>query len=113
MEQQRQQKNKRTNKAQQPQRNRRQNKSQQPQGGGPRFSMNWIYGLVILGLIAFWYTNGGAENSSVKTETSYSDFKTMVAKGYAREIVVNKHAGTLQMYVKPEHIYDVFHQHVQ
>ena len=86
---------------------------QQPQKNGPRFSMNWIYGLVIIGLIAFWYTNGGTDKSSVHTETSYSDFKVMVEKGYAKEIVVNKHDGALLMYVQPEHIYDVFHQHVQ
>ena len=90
-----------------------QNKGQQPQKNGPRFSMNWIYGLVIVGLIAFWYTNGGTDKSSVHTETSYSDFKVMVEKGYAKEIVVNKHDGSLLMYVQPEHIYDVFHQHVQ
>ncbi len=75
--------------------------------------MSWIYILVIIGLMAFWYTNGGTEHSSVTTETSYSDFKVMVQKGYAQEIVVNKHAGTAEMFVKPEHIYDVFKQHVQ
>ena len=49
----------------------------------------------------------------MKTETTYSDFKTMVMKGYANEIVINKNTSTLLMYIKPEHIYDVFHQHVQ
>ena len=93
------------------QNNNRPNRPQQ-QNNGPKFSMSWIYGLVIIGLIAFWYTNGGTDKSSITTETTYSDFKTMVMKGYAQEIVVNQHSGTLQMYVKPEHIYDVFHQHV-
>ena len=94
--------------------NRQQRKQPQNQNvGGPKFSMSWIYGLVIIGLIAFWYTNGGTDKSSITTETTYSDFKVMVQKGYAQEIVVNKHEGSLQMYVKPEHIYDVFHQHVQ
>ena len=37
----------------------------------------------------------------------------MVDKGYAKEIVVNKYQNTLEMYVKPEHIRDVFHQGVQ
>ena len=75
--------------------------------------MTWIYILVILGLAAFWYTNGGSDNSSMQTQTTYSDFKEMVKKGYAKEIVVNKNDGSLLMYVKPEHIYDVFHQHVK
>ena len=74
--------------------------------------MNWIYGLVIIALIMLYFTQG-SEKSSVKTETGYSDFKTMVMKGYAEKIVVNKYDNTLQMYVKAEHIRDVFHQGVQ
>ncbi len=78
----------------------------------PRFNMNWIYGLVILALGLLYFTTG-QEQSSIKTETSYSDFKTMVMKGYADKIVVNNYSNTLQMFVKPEHIRDVFHQGVQ
>ena len=78
----------------------------------PRFNMNWIYGLVIITLFMLYFTQG-SDNSSVKTETSYSDFKVMVMKGYAEKIVVNNYTNTLQMYVKPEHIRDVFHQGVQ
>ena len=80
--------------------------------GGPRFSMSWIYGLVIIGIMAFYFYGGGQENSSIRKEVSYSNFKEMVLKSYANEIVVNKHTGTLQMYIKGEHIYDVFNQHV-
>ena len=74
--------------------------------------MNWIYGLVIIALITLYLTQGN-EKSSVRTETTYSDFKTMVMKGYAEKIVVNKYENILQMYVKPEHIRDVFHQGVE
>ena len=77
----------------------------------PRFNMNWIYGIVIIALIALYITSG-KENSSVTTQTSYSEFKTLVMKGYASEIVVNKYQNTLQVYVKPEHIRDVFHKGV-
>ena len=83
-----------------------------PQMNMPRFNMNWIYGIVIIALV-FIYLTQGKENSSMKTETSYSDFKVMVMKGYADKIVVNKYDNTLQMYVKGEHIRDVFHQGVQ
>ena len=83
-----------------------------PQMNMPRFNMNWIYGLIILTLILLYLTQG-SEKSSVRTETSYSDFKTMVMKGYADKIVVNKYSNTLEMYVKTEHIRDVFHQGVQ
>ena len=74
--------------------------------------MGWLYGLALIAIVFFYFTQG-QEDSSVKTETTYSDFKTMVMKGYANEIVINKNTSTLLMYIKPEHIYDVFHQHVQ
>ena len=83
-----------------------------PQMNMPRLNMNWIYGLVIIALITLYLTQGN-EKSSVRTETTYSDFKTMVMKGYADKIVVNKYENILQMYVKPEHIRDVFHQGVE
>ena len=83
-----------------------------PQMNMPRFNMNWIYGLVIIALITLYLTQGN-EKSSVRTETTYSDFKTMVMKGYADKIVVNKYENILQMYVKPEHIRDVFHQGIE
>ena len=92
------------------QQNRQQNKG--PQMNMPRFNMNWIYGLVIIALAVLYFTQGN-EQSSVRTETSYSDFKVMVMQGYADKIVVNKYNNTLQMFVKPEHIRDVFHQGVQ
>ena len=76
----------------------------------PKFNMNWIYGIVIVTLIALWFTGGGTDNSSVTTETSYGQFKIMVMKGYASKIVVNKEQSKLRMHVKPEHIRDVFKQ---
>lgn len=81
-----------------------------PKMNMPRFNMNWIYGIVIVTLIALYMRVGGAANSSVTTETSYDQFKTMVMKGYASKIVVNKEQNKLRMYVKPEHIRDVFKQ---
>ena len=83
-----------------------------PQMNMPKFNMNWIYLLVIVSLFAAYFLTG-SDKSSVKTQTTYSDFKVMVMNGYAKEIVVNKHQNTLQMYVKPEHIRDVFHQGVE
>ena len=81
-----------------------------PKMNMPRFNMNWIYGIVIVTLIALYMRGGGAANSSVTTETSYDQFKSMVMKGYASKIVVNKEQNKLRMYVKPEHIRDVFKQ---
>ena len=78
----------------------------------PRFNMSWIYGLVLVGLLVLYFTRG-RESSSISTTVKYSDFKAMVEKGYAQEIVVNKYQNTVEMYVKPENIRDVFHQGVQ
>ena len=67
-----------------------------PQQQMPRFNMNWIYGIVIISLIVLYFTQGQTK-SSINTEVSYSDFKVMVDKGYAKEIVVNKYQNTLEM----------------
>ncbi len=83
-----------------------------PQMNMPRFNMNWIYGIVIISLIVLYMTQGSS-NSSVTTQTSYSEFKSLVMKGYANEIVVNNYSNTLQVYIKPEHIRDVFHKGVE
>ena len=87
------------------------NNQEDPRMKMPKFNMNWIYilALVVIGVL---YITSGNVNSSVRTEASYDQFKKMVMKGYASKIIVNKDKNTLQMYVKPEHIRDVFQQGV-
>ena len=95
------------------------NKKMPNKGGGdpkmnmPRFNMNWIYAIAIVTLALLYLSSGGPTNSSVAKQATYSEFKAMVTRGYASKIVVNKSQGTLRMYVKPEHIRDVFHQGTQ
>ena len=89
------------------------NQSNGPKMNMPKFNMNWIYFIAILALGLLYFTGGGPTNSSVAKTVSYSDFKSMVESGYAKKIVVNKPQSTLRMYVKPEHIRDVFHQGTQ
>ncbi len=81
-----------------------------PKMNMPKFNMNWIYFIAILALGLLWFTSGGPENSSIAKSASYSEFKVMVERGYAKKIVVNKPQSVLRMYVKPEHIRDVFKQ---
>ena len=86
-----------------------------PQGGGPKmnmpkFNMNWIYFIAIMTLIALYMTSGNDSTAQVRTETTYSDFKAYVQKGYADKIVMNKVQNKLKMYVKAEHIRDVFNK---
>ena len=87
-----------------------QNSGNDPKMNMPRFNMNWIYAIAIVALALLYFSGGGPTNSSVAKHASYSDFKAMVAKGYASKIVVNKTQSTLRMYVKAEHIRDVFQQ---
>ena len=86
-----------------------------PQNNGPKmnmpkFNMNWIYFIAIMTLIALYMTSGGDSPAQVRTETTYSDFKVYVEKGYADKIVMNKVQNKLKMYVKAEHIRDVFNK---
>ncbi len=86
-------------------------KNQPPKMNMPKFNMSWIYMFVIVTLVALYF-GSSSNTSSVTTETSYSDFKVMVQKGYASKIVVNKETNKLWMYVKPKHIREVFKQGV-
>ena len=84
-----------------------------PQNNGPKmnmpkFNMNWIYFIAIITLFILFLTGGNDGTAQVPTETTYSDFKAFVEKGYADKIVVNKTQNKLKMYVKAEHIRDVF-----
>ena len=81
-----------------------------PKMNMPRFNMSWIYLIAILALGLLYFSSGGATNSSVSKTATYSEFKSMVSRGYASKIIVNKSQSILKMYVKPEHIRDVFHQ---
>ena len=89
------------------------NNSGDPKMNMPRFNMNWIYAIAIVALALLYLSSGGPSNSSVAKQATYSEFKAMVNRGYASKIIVNKGQGTLRMYVKPEHIRDVFHQGTQ
>ena len=80
----------------------------------PRFNMNWIYFLVIATLIALYLSNeGGTMQQLPSMETSYTDFQSYMDKGYASKLTVDKTQGIVKMYVKPEHIRDVFKQGVE
>ena len=85
------------------------NKNNQPKM--PKFNMNWIYELVIVVLVVLVITGGGnlISPSNASKKTDYTSFQQYVAKGFADKVVLNKENSTLKMYVKPEHIREVFH----
>ena len=76
----------------------------------PKFNMNWIYGLIIIGLAILFFSGGGNAlgGDGASKDISYTNFKQYINKGYAKNVVINKQESTLKMYVKPEHIRDVF-----
>ena len=76
----------------------------------PKFNLNWIYGLILVVLIFLWATNTQGSSSGMQKSADYSDFKTFVAKGYASKVVINNDEKKLKMFVKAEHVRDIFKQ---
>ena len=79
----------------------------------PKFSMSWIYMLVLFGLMAMYFFGGDTVGGSASKKVSYDEFKTYVNKGYASKIVINKDESSLKMYVNPQNTRDVFKQGVK
>lgn len=84
-------------------------KQTDPKLNMPKFNPTYLFVVVIAALLLMYFATG-KEQSGIQRETTYSDFKTMVDKGYASKIVVNKEKNELLMYVKQENIRDVFKQ---
>ena len=76
----------------------------------PKFSMSWIYMLVLFGLMGMYFLGGDTVGGSASRKVSYDEFKTYVNKGYASKIVINKDESNLKMYVNPQNTRDVFKQ---
>ena len=78
----------------------------------PRFNMNWLYITVLMGLLfVFFFSDGSsAGGNSMSKPVGYSEFQQMVAKGYASKIVANKDESKLKMFVKADHIREVFNK---
>ena len=79
--------------------------SNRPKPNAPKsFNPTWIYVIILL-VFGFLWIFG--EEGNTKKEISYTEFKSMVEQGYASKIVAYDN-NTLEMYIKPEHIVDVF-----
>ncbi|WP_300725158.1 ATP-dependent zinc metalloprotease FtsH [uncultured Bacteroides sp.] len=80
------------------------NNNNKPKINVPRPNLTWLYILIAL-VFGFLYFTGG--ESSASKEVNYTEFKDMVSKGYASKIIAYDD-NTVEMYIKPEHIVDVF-----
>ena len=76
---------------------------------GPQIGLTWIY-LIIAVTLGYLLLSGDSTllSGSSSRNANYSEFKSYVEQGYASRIIVNKKDGSLQMYVEPSHIRDVF-----
>lgn len=74
----------------------------------PRFNLNWLYIAIIAGLAFMMFQSNGEGGNSFNKEVSYTAFKNYVAKGYTKDITVNKTDGIVRMVVEPQYIRDVF-----
>ncbi|MBP5381595.1 MAG: ATP-dependent zinc metalloprotease FtsH [Bacteroidaceae bacterium] len=75
----------------------------------PRFNLSWFYLIVaiVLGYL-FLTSDDTLRGGAMSKNATYSQFREYVEQGYASRIIVNKDDGQLYMYVKPEHIRDIF-----
>lgn len=72
----------------------------------PKFSLNWMYAIIAMMLIGLYLSS---EGGSMTKPISYSEFQQYVRNGYASK-VVTYNDNTVELYIKPEHIKDVFKQ---
>ena len=88
-------------------------------GGGkgpkmPRFNMNWLYTIILIALIALFFSGGGdALGGSAAKEATYTEFKQYVDKGYVLSVVANKTESTLKIYINPTYTRDVYNMSAQ
>ena len=75
----------------------------------PRFNMNWLYTIILIALIALFFSGGGeALGGSAAKEVTYTQFRQYVDKGYVLSVVANKTESTLKIYINPKYTRDVF-----
>lgn len=88
------------------------NTPQKPNGSmrnnRPVFSLSWIYIIAIAILAFMFWQNNGTATGGLDKEVDYSAFRSYVANGYAREVIVNKTDGRVRLVVQPDKIRDVF-----
>lgn len=78
----------------------------------PKFNLNWFYLIAIAGLaVMLW--QGNENPGSYDKDVSYSEIKTYIARGYTKDVVVNKTDGVVSITITPEKIREVFKKGAQ
>ena len=76
-----------------------------PKMNMPRFNLSWLYMFIAMTIAYLYFTSDGS--SGIDKQLSYTEFKTMVNKGYASKIIAYND-NTVDMFIKPEFIKEVF-----
>ena len=76
-----------------------------PKMNMPRFNLSWLYMFIAMTIAYLWIT--GDDNNGVDMQLTYTEFKNMVNKGYAKKIIAYND-NTVDMFIKPEYVKEVF-----
>ena len=71
----------------------------------PRFNLSWLYMFIAMTIAYLYFTSD--DNAGIDKQLSYTEFKTMVDKGYASKIIAYND-NTVDMFIKPEFVKEVF-----
>ena len=70
----------------------------------PRFNLSWLY-MCIAGILFYLYISN--EDGGANKQISYTEFKSMIEKGYAEKITAYND-NTVDMVIKPQYVKEVF-----
>ena len=70
----------------------------------PRFNLSWLYIMIAMTFAYLWFAG---DEGATNRQLTYTEFKSLVNKGYASKIVAYND-NTVDVYIKPEHIKEVF-----
>ena len=73
----------------------------------PRFNLSWLY-MCIAGVLFYLYISN--EDGGYNQQISYTEFKSMIEKGYAEKITAYND-NTVDMVIKPQFVKEVFKDH--
>lgn len=75
----------------------------------PKFNLSWLY-LAVIAVMAVLLWRGTMNPGSSTKDVSYSEMKSYLAKGYAKDVVIDKTDAQMVVTIRPEHIREVFRQ---
>ena len=72
----------------------------------PKFNLNWLYMIIAMMLLGLYLTN---ESGTATKNISYDEFQQYVRDGYISK-VIGYDDNSVEAYVKPQHVGNVFRQ---